>query len=81
MGPSICIRVFSVSTGNIAMCSTIPATEPASMYFQKPSPSPSSWVVGWQQPAMTAGGGGGAYLGLERWWSGCLGFMGLGFKL
>uniref|UniRef100_A0A0E0KCI9 Uncharacterized protein n=1 Tax=Oryza punctata TaxID=4537 RepID=A0A0E0KCI9_ORYPU len=34
--------VLRVSTGNIAVCSTTPATEPASMYCQNRRPS---WVA------------------------------------
>ncbi|GER28098.1 glycoprotein membrane precursor GPI-anchored [Striga asiatica] len=37
--PRACICVLTVSTGNIAMCSTMPATEPPIMNCQKWIPS------------------------------------------
>lgn len=47
------MRVLRVSTGNMDVCSTRPATEPAAMYCQKARPS---WVVRRLAAEVVAGG-------------------------
>lgn len=51
-GPIACIRVLSVSTGNMAMCSTDPATDPATMNCQNKRPS---WEGGGGERVISVG--------------------------